>query len=1096
MTRLSDAIVGNNKFNIPLLLAFIVAGLAGSYYNFEIFFNIDFLFGSIFAMLALQFLGFRRGILAAAIIASYTYFLWNHPYALVILTAEVAAVGWLMNRRKIGMVLADTLYWLIIGIPLVYLFYHLIMRVPHSNTFIVLIKQAINGIFNALVARLIFTGFTICSRSILMSYKEIISNLLALFVLLPSLALLAISSRNDFTRTETQIRTTLTQKSLSVTNMMETWVLNRKTEIIDLAELAASKSPKEMQTYLERAKRSDLNFLRIGLLDKDANTTAYYPSLDELGQSAIGKNFADRPFIPLLKQTLKPMLSEVVMGKIGIPKPIVLMLAPVVIRGEYSGYVSGTLRLQQIQEHLDKNADESSLLYSLLDKSGNIIMTNHPGQTVMKPLVHGKGTLNRLDNKISQWVPTVPPNTPVSEQWKKSFYISESIIGNLAEWKLILEQPIAPFQKRLYEGYSGKLAMLFLILLGSLALAELLSRKFVTALEQLRVLTYELPRKLATGCKETVWPESGITETNHLINNFREMADSLSKQFTETININKSLEWSVQGRTAQLDVTNTELLAEIAERKLVEKSLRKSEDLYHSLVETSQDLIWQCDAEGRYTYLNLAWEYEFGYELDEMLGKKFTDFQVPEVAERDLAEFKRVMQGNSVTCYESVYIGKAGNEIHLVFNALFRSDEMENIVGASGTAYVITERKQMENKLLEAKTLAEAASRAKSAFLSTMSHEIRTPLSALLGNISLLQETQLTPYQNECLNDCKATSQMLTRVINDVLDYSKIESGKFELVNENFSVSATCRQLIKMFSTSAKEAGLTLTVSLAENLPNSITCDQQRLRQIVANLLSNAIKFTRQGYVALEIACEQTNSGTDPDTAVLCIVVRDSGVGIPPDKLDQIFDSFTQLENFSTRTATGTGLGLAICRRLLTLMGGSISVSSVLENGTVFTVLIPVKTCQSEPLAQTLELAQAALEHPRNILLADDEEFGRSVVQKLLRLRGHTVTDVKNGIELLEALQKNDYDIVLTDISMPYMDGTEVAMIIRSGERKGINPQIPIIALTAHAFSEDRDHFIACGINSHIAKPIDLEKLLIKIEELCSKPPDIGETVK
>ena len=203
MTRLSDAIAGNNKFNIPLLLAFIVAGLAGNYFNFEIFLNIYFIFGSIFAMLALQFLGFRRGVLAAAIIASYTYFLWNHPYALVILTAEVAAVGWLMNRRKIGMVLADTLYWLIIGMPLVYLFYHLIMPVPHSNTFIVIIKQAINGIFNALVARLIFTGFTICSRSTLISYKEIVSNLLALFVLLPSLALLAISSRNDFTRTET-----------------------------------------------------------------------------------------------------------------------------------------------------------------------------------------------------------------------------------------------------------------------------------------------------------------------------------------------------------------------------------------------------------------------------------------------------------------------------------------------------------------------------------------------------------------------------------------------------------------------------------------------------------------------------------------------------------------------------------------------------------------------------------------------------------------------------------------------------------------------------------------------------------------------------
>ena len=165
--------VGRNKYSIPLLLALIAAGLAGNYFNFEIFLNINFLFGSIFAMLALQFFGFGRGIVAAAAIAGYTYILWNHPYAIIIQTAEVAVVGWLMTRRKVGLVLADALYWLIIGMPMVYLFYHLFMHVPPTNTYIVMTKQAVNGIANALVARLLFTAYLLRSRSSLISYKEV-----------------------------------------------------------------------------------------------------------------------------------------------------------------------------------------------------------------------------------------------------------------------------------------------------------------------------------------------------------------------------------------------------------------------------------------------------------------------------------------------------------------------------------------------------------------------------------------------------------------------------------------------------------------------------------------------------------------------------------------------------------------------------------------------------------------------------------------------------------------------------------------------------------------------------------------------------------
>ena len=410
--------------------------------------------------------------------------------------------------------------------------------------------------------------------------------------------------------------------------------------------------------------------------------------------------------------------------------------------------------------------------------------------------------------------------------------------------------------------------------------------------------------------------------------------------------------------------------------------------------------------------------------------------------------------------------------------------EMATLKHLVNLAWDIVKRKRAEEELLQAKEAAEAANRAKSDFLATMSHEIRTPLGAMLGNVELLEGSPLTLQQQEYVKDCKSASQMLLQVINDVLDFSKIEAGKLELTNEIFSVSSMSRQLVRIFSASARQKRLDLTISLAEDLPEYISGDQQRLRQIISNLLSNAIKFTLRGTVSLEIACEQAPSAARPDKAVLRIVVRDTGIGIPPDRQDLIFDSFTQVESFSTRTTSGTGLGLPISRRLLALMGGSITVHSVPDEGSVFTVLLPVAVSHAQPQPQPQPRHRT---FSRKILLADDDQRGREAVQKLLQRKGHKVTAVENGADLLEALQKEEFEIVLTDISMPDMEGTQVARIIRSGERDGIDPRIPIIAMTAHAFSQDRDRFLAAGINGYVAKPVNLEELLKQIEELCRR---------
>ena len=1067
----------DDKYRIPLLFTLVAAGLAGNYVHFPILLNIDFLFGSIFAMLVLQFFGPGRGILAAAIIAGYTYFLWNHPYAIIIMSTEVAIVGWLMRRCKVGMVLADTIFWLLVGMPLVYLFYHVVMNVPSSHVNIVMTKQAVNGIANALIARLIFTAFTLRTYKSLTPYSEIVYNLLAFFVMCPVLILLAVGSRNDFVETDRNIRKMLIQSKMQVAQRLETWVDNRKSAVLNLAEMAVLESPQQMQSYIEQVKKSDVNSLTVGQFDRDATVIAAFPLKDELGQNNIGKNYADRPYLPILKQTLKPMLSEVVMGRVGIPNPTVLVLAPVVISGKFSGYIADILSLEQIRLHLDKSTSENASLYTLVDKNGKVIMSNRPEQKVMTPFVRGEGVLKPIDSGVSQWVPMLAANTPSSEQWKESHYVVETSIGTLAEWKLILEQPVAPFQKMLYDEYTRKLSLLFLILLGALGLAEFLSRKIIFTLKQLGSLTNELSSRLASDGVDIVWPKSGIMETNQLINNFQDMAGSLSMQFTSARQINKSL----MEQSEQLDITNKVLKAEIADRKLTEEELIKSEALYHSLVETSQDLIWRCDAEGRFIYLNLAVEQVFGYTLEEMLGKKFSDFQTTENAVRDEIALSRLLRGDSVDAYESTYRGKSGNEIHLVLKAVLVSDDHDNIIGASGTAYDITEYRQMETEIREAKAAAEVANIAKSQFLATMSHEIRTPMNGVIGMVQLLQHTELTPEQREYTETAINSGIELVHLLNDLLDLSKIEADKIELETSDFVLRPLISDVINLLSLLADKKGVKLTALIDSEVPMVLKGDAGRLRQIINNLVSNAIKFTANGAVSLEIKknCEDENCAT------LHFMVRDSGIGIAVDKLQHIFEPFTQADSSTTRKFGGTGLGLAICKRLAELMGGAIGVESVEGEGSTFwfTAVFEISTETNHPNHCPTTLTQTEVGNPIRILLTEDDPNAQRIVPRLLKNYGYLVDVAGDGREALLALENNDYALVLMDCMMPEMSGYEVTAVIRDPASAVLRHDIPIIALTGNAMKQDRVECIAAGMNDHLPKPLIVADIIAMLDK-------------
>jgi PAS domain S-box-containing protein len=515
---------------------------------------------------------------------------------------------------------------------------------------------------------------------------------------------------------------------------------------------------------------------------------------------------------------------------------------------------------------------------------------------------------------------------------------------------------------------------------------------------------------------------------------------------------------------------------DITEKKYAEEALQKSEHLYRLLADNVHDVIWTTDAMLSPQHVSPSFAHLTGFPIEDAIMIIEKDILSSSPFTSDHFQLLVTAKEKSLH-WESAIRTASGTVIWVESIASPLPETSNHFTGIIGVTRDISSRKKIMLELEAAKEQAFAANRAKSEFLAKMSHEVRTPMNGVMGMLQLMTMTALDDEQFQYVQTAMASGESLLTIINDILDYSKIEAGKLQMTPEPFQIREIITPLLLSFKTAINHHNVNLSCTISPEVPDILIADHVRIRQILYNLIGNAAKFTELGEIHIGIRVLET---IESNRVKLECSVADTGIGVPLDIGDKLFEPFTQIESTRQKKIKGTGLGLSIVKQLVTQMEGTVQIQRNDAQGTTVTFTLVVGIGELRAAPEPINLPTPILTSPNrrlSTLVVEDEQINQQILQAILTKLGHRATIAGDGHSALELLKKHPFDIVLMDVQMPEMDGIETTKIIRGSETYRHVQNIPIIALTAYAMTGDRDKCLAAGMDSYLAKPVDIKAL-------------------
>lgn len=540
--------------HIYLYIFLCACGFLGNWLRINLFFDVDFLSGSVFSMLAIMVFGRFWGSITALIAGTCTYFIWNHPWAIVIFTGEAIFVSWFYLKKKGNLVLYDLIYWVFVGMPMVYFFYHLVMDMSLQSTLVVMLKQQANGICNSLLASISISLFRFMKRprTTKTAYSELLFDTMTAFAILPIILLSVFAIRTYQENSMGALKAQVTWVAENARKNMKEWISSHHHNIKVLSTLVGDPNIrpfKEMQHYVELMKGATPEFKGMGVFN-DRSVTVSYSPLEQDGKSNLGINLSSRAHIGIMREDKKPLITDMLMSKLGNPSPIVVFLAPIILEGEYRGYCSGVLEISNIYGLLE-NLRMPGTHITVVDGQNRVIVSTLPDLKTMDPLERDFSAGENIQAATILWQPDPVPNTSVMRRWARSVLFNEAPFSDACRWRVIVEASLLPVAESTSKYCLIWMAFQCLFILVVILISYFLSNGFIISVKKLQVLTRLVPEKLNDTAK-IEWPDSSVLELAELSLNCQEMTSALIQQIREQKTAQDALRESLEEKTALL----------------------------------------------------------------------------------------------------------------------------------------------------------------------------------------------------------------------------------------------------------------------------------------------------------------------------------------------------------------------------------------------------------------------------------------------------------------------------------------------------------------------------------------------------------------